>query len=139
MRYVSEGGRPWTDAQIAEFVERQRNHYHERKFCLWKMLLRGSSEVIGFCGLQPLIGTSEIEIGWWLSPELWNRGIATEAATLVLADGFGRCGLNRIVLVAQKENRASTRVMEKIGMKYERDTTYRNFPVVLYSIENKIS
>jgi [ribosomal protein S5]-alanine N-acetyltransferase len=139
MRYVSEGGRPWTDTQIMEFVERQRNHYHERKFCLWKMLLRDSAKVIGFCGLQPFTDTSEVEIGWWLSPELWSRGIATEAAALVLADGFGRCGLNRIVSVAQKENRASTRVMEKIGMAYERDTMHRNFPVVLYSIEKKAS
>ena len=139
MRYVSEGGRPWTDAQIMEFVERQRNHHRERDFCLWKIVLRGSQRVTGFCGLQPLSGTSEIEIGWWLSPDLWGQGIATEAANRALADGFGRCGLGRIVSIAQKENRASTRVMEKICMKYERDMVHRGFPVVLYSIENKAS
>jgi RimJ/RimL family protein N-acetyltransferase len=47
--------------------------------------------------------------------------------------------LNRIVSVAQRENRASTRIMEKIGMKFERETVHRNFPVVLYSIEKKAS
>jgi ribosomal-protein-alanine N-acetyltransferase len=95
MRYVSEGGQPWTDAQIAEFVERQRNHYRERGFCLWKMVSRDSEGMVGFCGLQPLTGTSEIEIGWWLSPGLWGQGIATEAAAAALADAFGRSGLDR--------------------------------------------
>jgi ribosomal-protein-alanine N-acetyltransferase len=139
MRYVSEDGQPWTDAQIVEFVERQRNHYLNHGFCLWKMVSRDSEEVVGFCGLQPLTGTSEIEIGWWLSPGLWGQGIATEAAAAALADAFGRSGLDRAVAVAQKENRASTRVMEKIGMRCERETTHRGFRVVLYSIENKTS
>ena len=137
MRYVSEDGQPWTDAQIVEFVERQRNHYLNHGFCLWKMVSRDSEEVVGFCGLQPLTGTSEIEIGWWLSPGLWGQGIATEAAAAALADAFGRSGLDRVVAVAQKENRASTRVMEKIGMRCERETTHRGFRVVLYSVERK--
>ena len=43
-------------------------------------------------------------------------------------------GLKRIVAIAQPENRASIRVMEKLGMRFERETTHRGFTVVLYAI-----
>ena len=53
--------------------------------------------MIGFCGLQPLDGTAETEIGWWLAQAWWGKGLATEAARAALRDGFERAGLKRIV------------------------------------------
>jgi RimJ/RimL family protein N-acetyltransferase len=58
---------------------------------------------------------------------------------MALADGFERVGLERIVAVAIRENRASTHVMEKLGMKNESDAMRRGFPVVLYAVEKKES
>lgn len=134
MRYISDGV-PWPDSRIIEFVERQRRHFSEFGFCLWKLAARGQSEISGFCGIQPLDDLPGIEIGWWLAPQLWGKGLATEAARCVLADGFGRCGLNRIVAIARRENRASTRIMEKLGMLYEKDVRHHGIDVVLYAIE----
>lgn len=51
-----------------------------------------------------------------------------------MRDGFERAGLRRIVAVAQPANRASLRVMEKLGMRYERDILHKGMDVVLYSI-----
>ena len=138
MRYIT-GGVPWTDEKIIEFVERQRRHYSERGFCLWKMILKADGRLAGFCGLQPLDDLPGVEIGWWLAQDLWGRGLATEAAQMALADGFERVGLERIVAVAIRENGASLRVMKKLGMKYESDTVRRGFAVVLYAIEKKES
>ncbi len=136
MRYIAEGI-PWSDEQIREFVLRQMRHAAERGFCLWKLLLRephAAGRPAGLCGLQPLAGTEEIEIGWWLERELWGRGLATEAARAVLEFAWERAGLSRVVAIARAENRASRRIMEKLGMRYERDTVHRGFPVVLYSV-----
>jgi ribosomal-protein-alanine N-acetyltransferase len=90
--------------------------------------------MIGFCGLQPLDATTEIEIGWWLARAWWGKGLATEAAREALRDGFQRARLERIVSIAMRENVASTHIMEKLGMKYERESTHRGVPVVLYSV-----
>ena len=133
MRYISDG-EPWPDERILEFVGRQVAHFDRLGYCLWKLLLKETSEMIGFCGLQPLDGTAETEIGWWLAQAWWGQGLATEAARAALRDGFERAGLKRIVAVALPANRASIHVMEKLGMKYEREMIHRGFDVVLYAV-----
>jgi RimJ/RimL family protein N-acetyltransferase len=133
MRYISDG-EPWPDERIREFVGRQVAHFDRLGYCLWKLLLKETSEMIGFCGLQPLDGTAETEIGWWLAQAWWGQGLATEAARAALRDGFERAGLKRIVAVALPANRASIHVMEKLGMKYEREMIHRGFDVVLYAV-----
>ncbi len=66
VRYISEG-QPWPDDRIQEFVQRQINCLHERGYCMWKLTEPGAGQMIGFCGLQPLANTVEIEIGRWLA------------------------------------------------------------------------
>jgi [ribosomal protein S5]-alanine N-acetyltransferase len=133
MRYISDG-KPWPDERIREFVGRQINHFDRLGYCLWKLLLKETSEMIGFCGLQPLDGTAETEIGWWLARAWWGQGLATEAAHAALQGGFERAELRRIVAVALPANHASIHVMEKLGMKYEREMIHRGFEVVLYAV-----
>jgi ribosomal-protein-alanine N-acetyltransferase len=133
MRYISDG-KPWPDERLREFVGRQITHFDKLGYCLWKLLLNETSEMIGFCGLQPLDDTPEIEIGWWLARSSWGQGLATEAARTALQDGFERAGLVRIVSVALAANRASIHVMEKLGMNYEREMIHRGFDVVLYAM-----
>jgi RimJ/RimL family protein N-acetyltransferase len=64
--------------------------------------------------------TAEVEVGWWVVKELWGRGLASEAGGAALAFGWHRLGLARIKAVAVPENHASIRVMEKLGMRFER-------------------
>src|SRR5689334_6073457 len=134
MQYISEGV-PWPDSRIVEFVERQRRHFTSLGYCLRKLTTKGENEIAGFCGLQPLDDLPGIEIGWWLAPHFWGQGLATEAAAKVLEDGFGRCGLQRVIAIARRENKRSTRVMEKLGMRFEREIQQHGIDVVLYAIE----
>jgi ribosomal-protein-alanine N-acetyltransferase len=136
MRYIS-GGDLWSDERIREFAERQIKCFTERKFCFWRLVHKESGQMIGFCGLQPLVldEVAEIEIGWWLAQDRWNQGFATEAAREALRDGFERAGLKRIVSVAMPENLASIHIMEKLGMRFERETARRGFSVVVYAVD----
>ena len=138
MRFIS-GGVPWPDKRIEEFVARQRRYEQKLGFCLWKLLLKGDERIAGYCGLQPLDDLPGIEIGWWLRPEMWGMELATAAAPAVLAEAFGRLGLDRIVAIAVRENVASLRVMEKLGMNYQRDAAHHGIAVVLYAIEKQES
>jgi [ribosomal protein S5]-alanine N-acetyltransferase len=140
VRYISDG-QLWSDERIQDFVERQVNGFAQRGFCFWRLLpketlgAQDAEQMIGFCGLQPLPETTEIEIGWWLARAWWGKGLATEAAREAMRDAFERIGLERIVAIALPENRASTHVMEKLGMRFERETTNRGFRVVLYAAD----
>ncbi len=133
MRFVSNG-QPWSDGQTREFVERQRAGFATRGFCLWKLILRESGRLAGMCGLQPLVNTPDVEIGWWLAPDLWGKGIATEAAQCALEYGFRIAHLAEIVSVALPENRASLRVMERLGMSPAGFITHKGFEVTRYTI-----
>ena len=138
MRYIGDGT-PWPEERARQFVERQIALFDERGFCLWKLVPRSTAPhgdvggLIGFCGLQPLPESEDIEIGWWLARAWWGRGLATEAARVALRDGFERVGLERIVAIAQPANTASIGVMRKIGMRFERMTAPRGIPVVMYA------
>jgi RimJ/RimL family protein N-acetyltransferase len=138
MRYINDG-QPWPDLQIREFVQRQMGHLANHGFCLWKLIDKRENHFLGFCGLQPLViaGRKEVEIGWWLARAQWGQGLATEAAQTALQDGFERAGLTRVIAIAQSANRASTRIMEKIGMHYERDVVHKGINVVLYSVDRE--
>lgn len=59
------------------------------------------------------------EIGWLILPPFQGRGYASEAAKELINVGFGEMELHRIIATAQPENPASSRVMEKVGMRRE--------------------
>ncbi len=140
MRYIN-GGRPWTEEELAEFIARQMRHAESWGFCLWRMVQKSDGATIGFCGLQPLgIGLrNEVEIGWWLARRCWGQGLATEAARSVMEYAFRSVGLERVIAIAQPENGASRRVMEKIGMQYESELEHKGFRLVLYARPNELS
>jgi RimJ/RimL family protein N-acetyltransferase len=134
MRYIGDGT-PWPEERTRLFVERQIDLFGERGFCLWKLVPNEGGGLIGFCGLQPLRETGDIEIGWWLARAWWGRGLATEAARVALRDGFERVGLQRIVAIAQPANTTSIGIMRKLGMVFDRMAEPRGIPVVLYAAE----
>jgi RimJ/RimL family protein N-acetyltransferase len=59
------------------------------------------------------------DLGYWLGVPFWGQGYATEAARLVISYGFVRLQLHRIQARCFPRNRASARVLEKVGMRYE--------------------
>ena len=78
--------------------------------------------------------TPEIELLYGISSPYWGRGLTQEAVKAVIKHGFEEHHFDRIVGLANIENIASWRVMEKAGMKYEKRTLYNNQDVVFYSL-----
>lgn len=134
VQYIGTG-ETWSDDRVQAFVRRQIEGQDARGHSLWPLFIRGERGLAGFCGLQPLAGTTEIEIGWWLDKSLWGHGYASEAAAAVLARGFETLGLARIVAVVQPANARSRRVADKIGMRLERTASFRSIPACWYVAE----
>lgn len=133
MRYINDG-QPWTDSVIQEFVERQIEAYSVRAYCRWKLILKDTGEMAGFCGAGMLDGLSDPEIGWWLAHRFWGQGLAVEAARVALDDIFTRIALERVISVAIPENLRSIRIMEKLGLSYQENGMRKGIPVVIYGI-----
>ncbi len=121
-----------SDARVAKHVRfrRHRNRAETRqairmmigggRFSAWAVTLRPSGELVGACGfVAPQWEHARGEIGYWLGQPHWGKGYATEAVEAVLQHGFGTLRLNRIEAVCSPENPASSRVLEKAGMKFE--------------------
>jgi RimJ/RimL family protein N-acetyltransferase len=75
---------------------------------------------IGICGLIYREFLDLTDVGFALLPEYWKRGFAYEAADAVLKYGHSTLGINTIVGLTSEENLASIKVLEKLGMKFER-------------------
>ncbi|HTQ79604.1 MAG TPA: GNAT family N-acetyltransferase [Thermoanaerobaculia bacterium] len=141
MRYISRGI-PWSEERIAEFFGRQSRHLANRGFCLGALVARDSGELAGLSGLQPLGTTGEVEVGWWVMPELWGQGLGTEAGAGCLGYAWDTLNLRRVTAIAFPDNGPSRRIMEKLGMRFERQATGRELglaalevEVVLYALE----
>jgi len=81
--------------------------------------LRDSGDMIGLCGIAVLHGSEQGEIWYLVRPDYWGNGIGAEAARALLKIGFTEMNLHRMFATCLPENPASSRVLEKIGMRKE--------------------
>lgn len=133
-------GRGFTPAETAAFLERTQVFWADHGFGLWAAELTETGALLGFIGLSIPTFLPEVlpavEVGWRLHPDVWGRGLATEGGAASLRFGFTELGLDRIVSIAEPDNVASIRVMEHLGMTFERDAVHprRAFPLVVWEI-----
>jgi RimJ/RimL family protein N-acetyltransferase len=79
---------------------------------------------------------SDLELGYRLRRAAWGRGLATEAAAMLVRLSFCDPEVTCVVAAALVTNRGSWRVMEKVGMTHVRDFTIPAYadPLVMYAI-----
>jgi RimJ/RimL family protein N-acetyltransferase len=115
-RFMGDGfASPYTNAAAEAWIEMASSEPSMQFAVFVDGTLRGGMG--GFVGTGETTGTAEI--GWWLNPEVWGRGIATAAAIAMVDVFFGRRGLMRLWAPVMAGNHASARVAEKIGMRQE--------------------
>lgn len=99
--------------------------YEYLKTYQWAIVLKETQEVIGSISLFNIVTLHEkeeavCEFGYCLSRKYWNQGITTEASFAVLAFAFETVGFTRVKARHDVLNVASGRVMQKLGMRYDR-------------------
>ena len=120
MRYVPD--EPMKSVEDARdiLVSHPIADYKERGFGRLACVLKETSEHIGFCGLKYLKEIDDVDLGFRFMPSHWGKGLATEAALASINYGFEKLELAHIVGLAEPENHASVRVLEKVGMRFTR-------------------
>ncbi len=113
---------PNTEEESAAFIRRAAARVREEPCLKYELavVLISEDELIGGCGLRIRSESNgEAEVGYCLNRKYWGRGYATETALALLRFGFDELKLHRIYAVCDSENKASARVLSKIGMVQE--------------------
>ncbi len=129
VRYVGDG-RPWPAERSVEVSRGLVAHWDEHGFGWRVAVAKDSGETVGlialnFAGEGAGVDPDEFEIGWWLWPFAWGRGLAGEGARRVAEEAFSRIGAPSLVARIQAANAASVAVAVKLGMSYEAQSTGR--------------
>src|SRR6185436_8426043 len=134
MKYVGNG-QPSDRAEAERALHSIIKHWEVHGFGRWAIVEKRTGEFIGFGGLRSLFGTPEIV--YHLATAKWGRGFASEAARAILRFGFEQRAFDRIVAIAKPQNTASIHVLEKLGMRFEKNTRYYEIDVVQYEISRE--
>ncbi|WNG53838.1 GNAT family N-acetyltransferase [Archangium gephyra] len=135
-RVAATLGGPRPEEHLRRDLDAMLEHWARHGFGVWMWRDPADGRLIGHCGLRHYLveGQEELELLYALRFESWGQGLATELAAASLEVGFGRLGFEDVVAFTLTTNKASRRVMEKLGMRYERDITHAALPHVLFRI-----
>jgi RimJ/RimL family protein N-acetyltransferase len=94
--------------------------YAKNGFGLYLVVLKETHEPIGMCGLIKRDGLDDVDIGYSFLPKFWSKGYAVEAALATKEYARDVIGLKRLVAITDPANEGSIRVLEKIGLRFEK-------------------
>lgn len=120
-------------AEAGHYVKVGRQRYAEDGCGRWAVVLKATNEMIGWSGLRPVEDFGGcIDLGYRYMKKHWGKGYASEAAAACLDYGFKELNMGRIDAHCMVENKASERVMQKIGMTFEGEYELGTKKVVRY-------
>ena len=114
-------------------LARYAAHQVRYGFSKWAVLDGVSGEYLGDAGIMTLRETSELELGFRLARHAWGRGLATEVARAWLEHGLRTIGLPRVIAFAHPDNAASLRVLDKLGMTFDRSDRLAGMDALVYT------
>jgi RimJ/RimL family protein N-acetyltransferase len=112
------GDDPFLNIQASKDFLLAYDHYEKYGVGRLAVIEKSSSKFIGWCGLKYSPKEDEYDIGFRFFREYWNQGFATETAKKCLDYGYKDLKISRIVGRAMSDNKASIRILEKLGMTF---------------------
>lgn len=120
LRYIGDRGVRTLEDARAYIVNGPVEMYARLGFGFYIIELKEGGIPIGICGLVKREYLDDVDLGYALLPQYWARGYAYEAASATLAYGLGELGMKRIVAITSPDNHRSAKLLEKLGLRYER-------------------
>ena len=120
LRYIGDKGVRNTEDAILYIQTGPVASYDRFGFGLYLVELKDSGVSIGMCGLIKRDSLPDVDVGFAFLPDYWSRGYAFEATAAVMKYGRQVLGLGRIVAITSLDNAASIKLLEKIGLRFER-------------------
>ena len=137
-KYTHDGGvqsREEIERRIREDVLGDYKTYGYGRFAV---IHKADDRFIGFQGLKYLSDLGETDLGYRFVKAYWGQGLATESGKACIDFGFNELELERIICIALEENKASFRVMEKLGFTYESAYQEGDYQALKYVLERPV-
>ena len=131
IKYIGDRGVRTIDDARANIFNVHIATYERLGFGFYLTERKSDGTPIGLCGLIHREGLEDVDIGFALLPDFRAGGYASEAALAVMAYANNNLKLTRIVGITSHDNVSSIKLLEKIGLKFERMVT-------LPKIENEV-
>ena len=109
-------------AETLGWIKSTQQSIADNTGCTWAIVHEG--KVVGTASLDSIRWQfrawriDRAELGYWLAPALWGKGLMTEAAHHVMVFGFADLGLHKITVGCLEDNIGSRRVIEKLGFRH---------------------
>ena len=127
---------PWSREKCRVYIEESQAWYRDLGYGPWLLESPDTGEALGQCGINPVHveGEPDVEIGYNIRPNLWGRGLASEAGIAVLEFARSR-GVERVIALIDPRNDRSMRTAALIGMHHERSAVARDKSYALWAID----
>ncbi len=120
VRFVADRGVRTLEGARRYIAERFVESYRRNGFGFWIVEPKGSGVPAGICGLVRRDTLPDVDVGYAFLPPFRSKGYASEAAAAVVAYARDVVGLKRLLAITDPDNAASIRVLEKLGLRFER-------------------
>ena len=126
------------EAASADYLARNLDHWEEYGFGIWMLRDCENGTMMGRAVLRHLDidGVDEVEVGYGFLPQFWGRGLATEIARECVRIGLERLQLPSLVAITLTTNHGSQRVLEKSGLRYQRNIVHAGLLHALFRTLN---
>ena len=125
-RFVGDRGVRTLEDAARYIDERFAESYRQHGFGLWLVEAKDEGAPAGICGLLKRKELNVVEVGYAFLPSFRSRGYAFEAASASARYARDVLGLPRLYAVVNTDNAVSIRLLEKLGMKFERTVRLSN-------------
>lgn len=132
-RYLFDGEVPARES-VVETIEGSIEGFGKLGYGFFSVRRRNSPDLIGFSGFRSFDEIGVVEMLFAIEPSHWGRGYATEAGREVLRFGFEECGLRRVVATTDTPNQRSVRVLQRLGLFFEKRRERHGLDTVYYAM-----
>jgi ribosomal-protein-alanine N-acetyltransferase len=128
--------------QVRDLIRQIRQQYIDNDIGRWAVIEKSTGNFTGWAGLKLMKEqrnnqVNYFDVGYRLIKKYWGKGYATEAALASLAYGFDKLKLEKIIGMADVENRGSRNVLEKAGLKFIEIFDYEGTAYSWYEINRQ--
>ncbi|HVT71726.1 MAG TPA: GNAT family N-acetyltransferase [Lacunisphaera sp.] len=134
LRFIGDRGVRDLDGARAYITGGPAASYAQHGFGLWLVERRQDGVPVGLCGLLKRETLPDVDIGFAFLERHQGKGYGSEAAVATMTHAREVLGLKKVVAVTAPGNTGSVRVLEKLGLRYERMVELKAGapPVMLY-------
>lgn len=131
MRYI---GPVQTLEETKAGITRVGERWDRLGYGWWAVIEKASGAIIGAACVQDTghVPGAPLEIGWRLVPAAQGKGYATEAGLAAMDFAFDQLKADLVLAVADQDNPASHKVMQRLGMTYRGIETHYDLPLTTY-------